>query len=160
MTNFNSSSSSNRVIGFLISPFTFFPPSLSFFDCVKRTQSLLLRIFLIFFYIFFVMVSWSSQLTQLLFSLIAECRKKEYKKITFLNMNKTPVLSFVFFCFILAHRWGKDGNFLMDFLSNTISQKKTSCAARKRPLDQRPWTHEKHERRNEWWQFPFTEKCI
>lgn len=83
MTNFNSSSSNrsrsrSKVIGFLISPFTFFPPSLnslSFFDCVKRTQSLLLRIFLIFLF-FFVMVSWSSQLTQLLFSLIAECRKK------------------------------------------------------------------------------------
>lgn len=57
-------------------------------------------------------------------------------------MNKTPVLSF--FCFILAHRWGKDGNFLMDFLSNTISQKKTSCAARKKTMDTREaWEKER-----------------
>lgn len=47
-------------------------------------------------------------------------------------MNKTPVLSFVFFCFILAHRWGKDGNFLMDFLSNTISQKKKPLVLREK----------------------------
>lgn len=49
-------------------------------------------------------------------------------------MNKSPVPEF---CFILARshsftRWGKDGNFLMDFLSNTISQKNSSAARKKK----------------------------